>query len=459
MKTLRNNYDRILVIFLLTIIIAGCQLLQPSHDEYVYPVKLSDGKHFLTDQKDKPFFWSGDAAWSLIVQLNREEVDYYLNDREQKGFTVILVNLIDHKFGTNAPANIYNEAPFKDKPFISPNENYFLHVDYVIEAAARRGIIVLLCPLYLGWEYGDEGWAEEVKKAEPGDLRIWGQYVGKRYADEDNIIWCIGGDADPSPLKKKVLECVKGIQEYDNRHLFTCHNNPEFLAINPWAGEKWLTINNVYSYSHSLYELCKNAYDHKPLMPYFMMESAYENEHNSTPQQLRSEAYWPLLCGAMGHIFGNCPIWHFSSTPGWCGISDWKAQLNLPGSVSMDYLQKLFRSRPWHLLVPDFDHKVIIDGYGQWGSKDWITAACTSDGKTIIAYIPSGRQVTIDLSMINGKKARCWWYNPENGIVVDKGTFPAEGPRQFIPPSDSDWILVIDDASCKYSPPGKERLF
>jgi hypothetical protein len=194
-------------------------------------------------------------------------------------------------------------------------------------------------------------------------------------------------------------------------------------------------------------------------MPYFMMESAYENEHNSTPQQLRSEAYWPLLCGAMGHIFGNCPIWHFSSTPGWCGISDWKAQLNLPGSVSMDYLQKLFRSRPWHLLVPDFDHKVIIDGYGQWGSKDWITAACTSDGKTIIAYMPSGRQVTIDLSMINGKKARCWWYNPENGIVVDKGTFPAEGPRQFIPPSDSDWILVIDDASCKYSPPGKERLF
>jgi hypothetical protein len=459
MKILRNNYDWILMIFSLTIIIVGCQLPKSSHNDYSYPVRLSDSNHFLTDQRDKPFFWSGDAAWSLIVQLKREEVDYYLNDREQKGFTVILVNLIDHKFGSNAPANIYNEVPFIDKPFISPNENYFSYVDWVIQASAQRGIIVLLCPLYLGWNYGDQGWASEVKKADPADLRLWGQYVGKRYADEDNIIWCIGGDADPSPLKDKVLECVKGIQEYDNRHLFTCHNNPEFLGINPWAEEKWLNINNVYSYSHSLYELCKSAYYQKPVIPYFMMESAYENEHNSTPQRLRSEAYWPLLCGAMGHIFGNCPLWNFGATPEWCGISDWKTQLNNPGSMSMDYLQRLFRSRPWNLLIPDFNHKVLTDGYGDWGSNDYITASIASDRTTMIAYLPAGRQVTVDLSMINGRKARCWWYNPDNGIVVDNGTFPAEGPLQFNPPSESDWVLVIDNASCRYSPPGKRILY
>jgi hypothetical protein len=459
MKTLKNNYNGILMIILIMGVMSGCRFFRPSLDEYIYPVKLSEGNRFLTDQNDKPFFWSGDAAWSIIVQLKREEVDYYLDDRKQKGFTVIMVNLIDHKFGSNAPANIYNELPFKDKPFISPNENYFSHADYVIQAAAQRGIIILLCPLYLGWEYGNEGWAEDVKKADLVDLRIWGQYVGKRYADDDNIIWCIGGDADPSPLKDKVLECVKGILDYDNRHLFTSHNNPEFLTINPWKGEEWLTINNVYSYSLSLYELCKSAYDQKPMMPYFMIESAYENEHNTTPQQLRSEAYWPVLCGAMGHIFGNCPIWHFGSAPGWCGITDWKIQLDYPGSVSIDYVQRLFRSRPWHLLIPDFDHQVMIDGYGQWGAKDYTSTACASDGTTIISYLPAGRQVTIDLSKITGKKARCWWYNPGNGTATKYGTFPAEGLVQFNPPSDGDWVLVIDDASINYPPPGGERLF
>lgn len=389
-------------IMLIMIVPSGCRSFLKSPDEYIYPVKLSEGNRYLTDQKDKPFFWSGDAAWSIIVQLNREDVDYYLDDRKQKGFTVILVNLIDHKFGSNAPANIYNETPFKDKPFISPNENYFLH------------------------------------------------------ADDDNIIWCIGGDADPTPLKYKVIECVKGIQEYDNRHLFTCHNNPEFLAINPWAREKWLNINNVYSYSQSLYEMCKNAYDIKPVMPFFMIESAYENEHNSTPQQLRSEAYWPLLCGAMGHIFGNCPVWHFGSTPGWCGISDWKTQLNNPGSISMDHLQKLFRSRPWHLLIPDYDHKVITDGYGQWGSNDYLTAAIASDGTTVIAYIPDDRPVTVDLSRINGKKAHCWWYNPGNGTATDIGTIPDEGLGQFNPPSNGDWVLVIDATSSHYHLPGRD---
>jgi hypothetical protein len=420
---------------------------------------LSEGDRYLTDKENKPFFWVGDAAWSLIVQLNKPEVDYYLDDRYQKGFTVLLVNLIDHKFGSSAPANIYNEPPFSGFPFITPNEAYFLHADYVISAAAQRGIAILLCPLYLGWGFGDEGWGAEVKNARPEDLRSWGQYVGRRYAKYDNIIWCIGGDTDPSPEKDKILACVRGILEYDQRHLFTTHNHPETLTITPWPGEQWLTINNVYSYSTALYEFCKEAYDQKPVMPYFMMESAYENEHNATPQRLRSEAYWPLLCGAMGQIFGNCPIWHFSSTPGWCGAKDWKEQLNYPGSVSMDYLQRLFRSRPWHLLVPDFDHNVMTEGFGQWDNADYVTTAYASDGTTIIAYLPSQKQVTVDMSKITGKNTRCWWYNPDTGLATEIGMFPAIGNQNFNPPSGGDWVLIIDDASSDFPVPGSDRIY
>jgi hypothetical protein len=102
---------------------------------YTYPLKASADKRYLTDQNGLPFFWSGDAAWSLVVQPDSADVDYYLDDRQRKGFTVLLVNLIEHKFCTHPPANFYSEPPFTGKPFSTPNERYFGFADYVIQAA------------------------------------------------------------------------------------------------------------------------------------------------------------------------------------------------------------------------------------------------------------------------------------------------------------------------------------
>ena len=226
---------------------------------------------------------------------------------------MVNVNLIEHNFSSNAPKNYYGDSPFTGKSFTTPNEVYFDHADYVIQAAAQRGIVVLLYPLYLGYECGREGWCEEVKAASIIDMRTWGRYVGDRYKNFDNIVWCIGGDTDPTQVKNKALECIKGIRENDSLHLFTAHNQPNSMAIDPWSEQSWININNVYSYKIALYEDCKKAYYLSPAMAYFMTESAYENEHKSSQRRLRSEAYWPVLCGAIGYIYGNCPVWHFGS--------------------------------------------------------------------------------------------------------------------------------------------------
>lgn len=427
---------------------------------YRFPIKLNgSGYRYLTDQSNKPFFWSGEAAWSLIAQLNNQEVDYYLDDRKEKGFTVIMISLIEHKFCTNPPANIYGDQPFTDEAFVSPNEKYFEYADYVIRAAAQRNIVVLLGPLYLGYGCRDEGWCAEVKSASPDDLRFWGRYVGKRYKDFSNIVWFVGGDTDPSPVKDKVLEMVKGIREYDTIHLFTAHNQPESMAVTPWSDESWLSVNNVYSYDSIQYSHYIAAYKRNPVMPYFQIESAYENEHKSTQQQIRSQAYWAVLSGAMGHVFGNCPIWHFGSYPSWCKLADWKAELNNQGSVSMYHLQRLFLSRQWHTLIPDSEHRILISGYGNWGSTDYITAAATSDGNTLIAYLPTNRSLTVDMDKIAGRKSKCWWYNPSNGKAHLIGTFKNSGTRSFIPGSEEDWVLLIDNAQMNFSAPGSKIHF
>jgi hypothetical protein len=125
----------------------------------------------------------------------------------------------------------------------------------------------------------------------------------------------------------------------------------------------------------------------------------------------------------------------------------------------MKYVQQLFRSRPWFILIPDFDHSVLTEGYGEWGSENYVTAALTSDGATMIAYLPVWQKVIVDMTKITGKIARCWWYNPDSGEATDTGTFPARGMHQFEPPSDGDWILVIDDASRDFPAPGTKRIY
>ncbi|HLO58147.1 MAG TPA: DUF4038 domain-containing protein [Bacteroidales bacterium] len=451
--------DYLYRVLVASILVSGGFITALAQDSYDYPLKISENNRYLTDQDNRPFFWSGDAAWSLIAQPDSADVNFYLNDRNKKGFTVLLVNLIEHKFCSHAPSNYYNEPPFTGKPFSTPNEDYFAFADFVIGSAAKRGMIVLLCPVYLGYNYSDEGWASEVKAASIQEMKSWGEYLGQRYSRYPNIIWCIGGDADPSPLKDKLIEVVKGIRESDTIHLFTSHNQPEGVPSDLWNGSEWMRINNVYSYDKPIYRLCKKAYEMTPVMPWFMMESAYENEHNSTPQQLRAQAYWPVLCGSMGHIFGNCPIWHYSSVTNYCELVDWKTQLDLPGSVSMDYLQRLFRSRPWNLLVPDFEHKVVVSGYGDWGSENYSTTAITADSSCMIAYIVSDSDVTVNMEAVSGKMVKSWWYNPETGNIISNEEIGTTGLHVFKKPTETDWVLVIDDAAAGYAPPGTQRVF
>ena len=426
-----------------------------SETHYKYPLKVNrQTKRFLMDQDNRPFFWSGDAAWSLIAQASMEDAEFYLDNRMSKGFSVIMVNLIEHKFSSFAPANIYGHRPFTGRTFATPDEKYFGHADSVIREAEKRNIIVLLAPVYLGYGCGDEGWCSEIKNASLEDMRKWGRYLGNRYKNQGNIVWLIGGDTDPLVVREKLLEVVKGIQDFDTLHLFTAHNQPESMAVTPWQDEGWISVNNVYSYDSIIYRHYKDAYIFKPTMPYFLIESTYENEHKSNPLQIRTQAYRAILCGAMGHIFGNCPVWHFGSFGTWCSLTDWKSELNNSGSKDMENLQRLFRSRSWENLVPDFDHRVVTSGFGTWGQKDYVAAALTEDGSTAIAYLPMKCTVSVNMNTIKGKRARCWWFNPSEGRAEFIGTFSTSGTRKFTAAYEGDRVLVIDSYFASLPAPG-----
>jgi hypothetical protein len=396
---------------------------------------------------------NGEAAWSLIAQLSREETLQYLDDRATKGFNVIMVNLIENRFASRAPANYYGDRPFpQSSSFANPNEAYFQHADWVINAAAQRGITILLAPVYLGYGCGSEGWCNVVKASSFAGMRAYGQYLGNRYRNMSNIIWLIGGDTDPtsSGVAGKLREFVAGMKEVGATQLVTAHNAPEQSARDVWSNESWLDLNNIYTYSNT-YPDALNEYRKDPFKPLFLIETYYEHEHGSTPLSLRRQAYSAVLSGAyLGHVFGNCEIWGFSA--GFC-TGAWQPQLNSTGSRTVALVATLFKSRAFEKLIPDSTHQVLTAGY-QSGTS-YAASARTSDGSSVIAYIPTRRTVTINMSAVNGSTARAWWFDPRTGSASLIGDYGTGGNQSFTPPDQNDWVLVIDNATLNLAGPGR----
>jgi len=107
----------------------------------IYPLKVGASKRYLVDQTNTPVLLSVDAGWSLIcggyANLKAADADNYLKTRAAYGFNVVIVNLIEHQFCSNPPANAYGVKPFTGKVFTTPNEAYFKYADSVVNMAAK----------------------------------------------------------------------------------------------------------------------------------------------------------------------------------------------------------------------------------------------------------------------------------------------------------------------------------
>lgn len=438
----------------------------------LYPLSVDPTHRYLVNRKGGSYLIQGDSAWSLIVGATNEEVEKYLADRQAKGFNSILVNLVEHKFCKYPPNDKEGEGPFGvTSDFSTPNEKYFAHADWVIHQAAKHGIMVILFPLYLGAEGTNEGFFREALANGPAKCRAYGEYVGKRYRDFDNLIWAIGGDRDPKEALEDVEALASGIRSIDHRHLMTAHCRSEHSAARVYGTDGWLDLNSTYTYQLVHPKLLED-FNRRPVRPYFLVETTYEGEHNSTPLQIRRQAYWAVLSGATGQVMGNCPVWGFDYFVNWESgddntnsgevwpftnrdrPSDVKRGLDSTGSKQLAFLHKLFDSRPWYRLIPDQTHSVVTHGLGELTGTDYLAAARADDGSTMMAYMPTARTITVDVSKIGGEQAKAWWVSPRTGTATASGSYPTQGSRDFSPPGPGDWVLVLDDSSRRFTPPG-----
>jgi hypothetical protein len=191
-------------------------------------------------------------------------------------------------------------------------------------------------------------------------------------------------------------------------------------------------------------------------MPVFLVEANYEFERNpgtdgGAPSNLRRQAYWSVLSGATGLLYGSAYTWQF--------LPGWETHLDSIGVRELQFMKRFFEHYAWERLVPDQDHKTVVAGFGTYAARGSIatdtyaTAARSADGSLLMVYLPTRRSIVVDMAQLRGAMV-AQWYDPTSGALQDNNskTLPVSGHVTFTPPGknasgDEDWVLVISDTT------------
>ncbi len=446
-----------------------------------YPTRVSPDGRFLLAGDGQPFFYLGDTVWELFHRSNREDAERYLADRARKGFTVVQAVAIAEFDGHTVP-NSYGHLPLIDldpsRPDVKagPSNDYWDHVDFVVDKANAHGLVVGFLPTWGRY------WHDPVKDGKPlfqaSNAEDYGEWLGRRYKDK-GLIWILGGDRPiENDAQRSVIQAMaKGLVRGDGgTHLLTFHppggsgssrwfHKDDWLGFNMRQNGHNVDFTGAYDHTRADYELqpAKPVIDGEPLYEGHPISFKADRFGHSIAADVRRPLYWDLFTGACGHTYGHHSVWQMWQ-PGRDPINNplmpWHEALDEPGAGQMQFGRRLIESRPVLSRIPD-DSVVVTDrvatsvpGAGRYR----YVATRDRDGTYAMVYVPVGRSFSVVMSVIKGPKVRAWWFDPRTGRAESIGEFSNDGERRFTPPDlgeSSDWVLVLDDASKNYPPPGR----
>jgi len=403
-----------------------------------------------------PFSWIGDTAWWIAWKLDAADIAYYLDDRVQRGFTLIQVDLG------------WRQNQYLGGNTDTPNEGYWQKIDQIVKEATARGLYIAFAVM----------WGCDYPKAFGGDTdkayRL-GKWLGSRYLGHKNILWIVSGEyeqiAPGQPITSQTLAVFNSLAA----GLRDQHKGAQLMTIHP-AGltsskhfhrEPWLDFNMLQS-GHiddsealgvpQIHSIVADDYNLKPVKPVVEGEPAYENTPDGIwilnhkngrrmgPDVVRRKMYWGMLAGALGVTYGHNDVFgfHEPGDPDVSGnISHWKDVLAAEAADDMRHLRALFDRYPIVDRIPDQSILASAPKSGQ----DHARAVRAANGSYALVYIPTGGAVTVNMERIAGRGVTASWFSPRDGSSMLIGSMPNSGTWTFDAPGDvasgNDWVLVL----------------
>ena len=420
-----------------------------------------------------PFLLVADTAWAMCTNASQSDVQLYLSTRAAQGFNEILFSLIGTPYLGNNNANygtVDGIVPFSPAgplpspfdPSSSTNPIYWARMDMWIQMCAQYGLLAILDPYETG-----TGLTDMVNVGTTATT-AFGNFIGARYANYPNILWFLGNDCDITNQARynAVAALANGILGSDPNHLMTIQlyynestslDNTQINGTGGYGVLSTMTCNGAYTYGPT-YGMCIIAYNAPSVsfvtsdypsgypgtnktptpVPALMIEANYEFENNNPAQldggttlNLRKQAFWSVLGGSSGQIYGNGYIYSFETNGGSniyyrTGVGgktgSWKNNMATPGTADLIRWANFFNSIAWYNLVPDQTHVVGTAGYGtpaltgKYASNNYVTVGASADGTLAVAYfaLGSAQSLTVNMAKFVGA-VTAQWFDPTNG--------------------------------------------
>lgn len=512
-----NNQVLIPVFFAFLFSAACSNPIDSSHPERLRVSTVNP--HLLETASGTPVFLNNFTLWKLIEHGTREDMEEVVDVCKQNKYNMISCMVLGihewedriyetgvNPYGAHAFERGDHGIPDPLRPITTPGNDpdnegeydYWDHVEYAIDLAAENGMYVSLHPAWGNWF---QGFVHGMKQ---GDITIfddytayqYGNWLGKRFGDKENLIWMVGGDRSAvndartkwyevdsiqdfrslyRAMAEGLADGVNGIDHQDGHAdysniVMSYHPRKWGPNSSDWFhNEPWIIFNSIQDTPIDIWIAINHDYQLQPAKPIWLYEGHYEEAIHAWG--VRYQAYHSVFAGGFGHTYGS-DIWELRN--------NWRELLELPGNQQMGHLYTVAREI-WtdeeyinrmpdqsiilgdhgkiygrgHHMVTDFETKDNI----HLESSDLLSAIRCKDGQWAMVYTSNGRPVELDLSFLGKGRIDAHWFNPRTGnwwvddaetesmtpfiknLDADIKRYVFDAPVE--PRPDNDWVLVL----------------
>lgn len=406
-------------------------------------LRVSDSKRHLAYQDGSPFLWMGDTGWMALGRSSPQEWESYVDDRADKGFTVIQCHATQF---SAQDTTITKTEPLKAG---KPNAEYFKDLEYKIAYANQKGIVIMLVGL------GVSGKGHYIAEM---NTREFLRYLTGRLAGHA-VILSPSMDAPYDEKNDQMAATLKSVSEI---HLITQHVGTVAGAAAEYHTKPSIDFTALQSGHHNgnlpkVYEAAMNwtldLWNMEPMKPVINTEAMYDgrgnNEGNDWREQDARKLGWiSWLSGSLGYTYGAGETGrHVTGSHGglFMFVKDsiqvdyWRKVLFWPSGMQMEYLKKFFAKLAWWELEPA--PKSILNQAKS--PLKMMSLARSPAGNLLVAYLPDNHDIKIKLTGLQSGLQGSWYDPVGDRYLPLKQVIGDNGEQTFSAPGAGDWVLLL----------------
>lgn len=434
---------------------------------YNFPITVANDNRTLRDSTGRQFYGVFDTGWNTISRMTRAQFSAYAAQRAAQGYTGILLSVLD--FSRTATTVATGNTPFLatgiDAVLSQPrivaggDNDHWDHLEWCVDQLRQNGLVAVLVPAW--YDAGGYGWRGVVGKS-VADAESYGQFLASRVGDRTNVWWLMGGDNAPTNTTTNTQNVPDGLPKND----VTAHTNamanaikanssvPQLMsyhtyrldeAWNYFSGQSWYDLHAAYSQTQTHLRTIPEL-NRSTIKPVFLVEAYYDDRATApgnspflTRAELRAQSYWSHLTGGVATANGHEAVWRGNASGTMAGIT-------AASAADMTILSRLLHTFEAETFVSSSQNgqPALITSGG--GSGATLAVSAWSDN-VALAYVPTSRSVTVNLSLLQGS-VDVAWMNPTTGAVVAVATgTQASTLSPSFPAGWTDAVLIVQRTS------------